>query len=134
AVAGIGAVVALVLADVQQRHTFELVILLFVALAVVGVQQLGYVEFSEASRLLRRGLLDPRPSLQAHVLLRQWSEEIARAPDLDRIWAGGRHRRRAGRSPGSASCCPRFRPPGQGSCSDLGEELKCPSFCGYCLR
>ncbi|HWG37926.1 MAG TPA: MraY family glycosyltransferase [Terriglobales bacterium] len=86
AVAGLGAVVALVLADVQQRHTFELVILLFVALAVVGVQQLGYVEFSEASRLLRRGLLDPRPSLQAHVLLRQWSEEIARAPDLDRIW------------------------------------------------
>src|SRR6185437_7044484 len=85
-VAGAGAVAALVLADVQQRHTFELVILLFVGLAAAGVQQLGYVEFSEASRLLRRGLLDPRPGLQAHVLLRQWSEEISRAQDLDRIW------------------------------------------------
>ncbi|HUX66610.1 MAG TPA: MraY family glycosyltransferase [Terriglobales bacterium] len=86
AVAGLGAVFSLIMADMRQRHSFELVILLFVVLVGVGVQQLGYAEFSEVGRLLRRGTLDPRKSLQAQVALRHWSEEIGRAGDYQALW------------------------------------------------
>ena len=86
AVAGAGAVASLVLADVRQRETYELVILLFVGLAAIGVQQLGYAEFSEVGRLLRRGRLDPRKTLHGQVALRHWAQEIARAQDFDQLW------------------------------------------------
>lgn len=85
-VAGVGAILALVLADLRQRHSFELVILLFVVLAAVGVQQLGYAEFTEVGRLLRRGALDPRKSLQAQAALQHWSEEIGQAGDYAALW------------------------------------------------
>jgi UDP-GlcNAc:undecaprenyl-phosphate GlcNAc-1-phosphate transferase len=86
AVAGAGAAVSLLLADVRQRQTYELVILLFVALAVVGVQQLRYAEFSEVGRLLRRGRLDPRKTLHTQVALRHWAQEIGRAQDYEQLW------------------------------------------------
>jgi UDP-GlcNAc:undecaprenyl-phosphate GlcNAc-1-phosphate transferase len=86
AVAGAGAAVSLLLADLRQRETYELVILLFVGLAAIGVQQLRYAEFSEVGRLLRRGRLDPRKALQAQVALRHWAQEIGRAQDYEQLW------------------------------------------------
>lgn len=84
--ASLGAAAALLLADVRQRHTFSLVILLFVALTALGVHQLRYVEFSGMGRLLRRGGFDPRRGLTAQIALRHWSQEIAAASDWPALW------------------------------------------------
>lgn len=86
AVAGLGAAAALVLADVRQRQTFSLVILLFVVLTGIGVHQLRYVEFSGVGRLLRRGGFDPRRGLNAQTALRHWSQEMTAAAGWPDIW------------------------------------------------
>jgi UDP-GlcNAc:undecaprenyl-phosphate GlcNAc-1-phosphate transferase len=83
--ASLGAAAALLLADVRQRHTFSLVILLFVALTVLGVHQLRYAEFSSVGRLLRRGL-DPRRGVSAQIALRHWSQEMTAANDWPALW------------------------------------------------
>ncbi|HEY8056980.1 MAG TPA: MraY family glycosyltransferase [Terriglobales bacterium] len=86
-VASLGAAAALLLADVRQRQTFSLVILLFIVLTGIGVHQLRYVEFSSVGSLLRRGSFDPRRSLNAQTALRHWSQEIATAGDWEAVWA-----------------------------------------------
>jgi UDP-GlcNAc:undecaprenyl-phosphate GlcNAc-1-phosphate transferase len=86
AVAGVGAVVSLVLADVRQRHTFELVIVLFLVLLGVGVHFLGYSEFATAGRLLRRGATNPRHGVQTQLRLEHWADRIAQATSYEEIW------------------------------------------------
>ncbi|MGH9417209.1 MAG: glycosyltransferase family 4 protein [Terriglobales bacterium] len=86
-VAALGAVASLVLADMRQRHSFEIVILLLAFLCFVGLQQLGYAEFQVGS-LLRRGALDPRRGLEAQLVLRQFSDAIAGADGQEAIWTG----------------------------------------------
>jgi UDP-GlcNAc:undecaprenyl-phosphate GlcNAc-1-phosphate transferase len=86
AVASLGAVVSLLLDDITERHTFELVILLLLTLSGVAVQQLRYVEFAEFGRAFRQGYLDPRKPLQAQVTLRDRAAEISLAGDAGAMW------------------------------------------------
>lgn len=86
-VAAMGAVASLVLADMRQRQSFEMVILLLAFLCFVGLQQLGYAEF-QVGPLLRRGALDPRRGLEAQLVLRQFRDEIVGASGQEAIWEG----------------------------------------------
>ncbi|HXR98829.1 MAG TPA: MraY family glycosyltransferase [Terriglobales bacterium] len=86
AVASLGAVVSLLLDDITERHTFELVILLLLTLSGIAVQQLRYVEFAEFGRAFRQGYLDPRKPLQAQVTLRDRAAEISAARDAGTMW------------------------------------------------
>lgn len=87
AAAGAGAVVSLLLADVRQRHTFELVIVLFLVLLGVGVHLLGYSEFATTGRLLRRGVLHPSRGVQTQLRLEHWAGQIVGATSYEEIWS-----------------------------------------------
>ena len=87
AVAAAGALLSLLLADVRERHSFELVIVLFLVLLGIGIQQLGYTEFATAGRLWRRGIVHPRRGVQTQLRLEHWAGEIDRAGDYDALWA-----------------------------------------------
>jgi len=86
--AGLGAVASLLLADLQQRHTFELVILLMVALGGLGAQQLGYVQFYDADHALRRRGLPTRDAVRMRAELRRASQAISQSRDFAEAWAG----------------------------------------------
>ena len=78
----IGAVLSLLESVIQKRYA-GLVILLFAAVAWVGVHQLEYVEFDVASRFLWTGF---RPLLSAHVRLRSLERDLLAASSVYQCW------------------------------------------------
>jgi UDP-GlcNAc:undecaprenyl-phosphate GlcNAc-1-phosphate transferase len=53
----------------------------------IGVQQLGYAEFSEMQRAFRQGLGNERRAVGNNVYLSALREQFVAASDLDRLWA-----------------------------------------------
>ncbi|MGO9262261.1 MAG: MraY family glycosyltransferase [Bryobacteraceae bacterium] len=78
----VGAVLSLLESVIQNRYA-GLVILLFAAVAWVGVHHLGYVEFEVTRRFLWAGL---RPMLSAHVKLRALERSLRLAGSVEQCW------------------------------------------------
>ncbi len=67
------------------HHNFGGLIIVLFGLAVwIGIQNLGYIEFGMASRLLLQGTFGRIVDFQTH--LRQFEEKVARAESPDGIW------------------------------------------------
>ncbi|HTX39594.1 MAG TPA: MraY family glycosyltransferase [Bryobacteraceae bacterium] len=78
----VGAVLSLLESVIQKRYA-GLVILLFAAVAWVGIHQVGYVEFDVARRFLWTGI---RPQLSAHVKLRSLERALESAVSVHQCW------------------------------------------------
>src|SRR6185312_5599607 len=79
-VAGVGGILSLLLADLRQRHSFDLVVLLFAALVAVGVQQLRFGEFSELGARLGGRAAAPLEQQRAYC------SALANAADHAQVW------------------------------------------------
>ena len=83
-VCALGAVLAL-LQDVAHERFGGLIVLLFCAVAWLGVQHLGYAEFGVAGRLLFG--LRMRGIVNAQLQLQQFERDLGAAEDLEEAWA-----------------------------------------------
>jgi UDP-GlcNAc:undecaprenyl-phosphate GlcNAc-1-phosphate transferase len=83
AAAGGAGVLSLLLSQLR-GHWEGVVVVMFAAFAVVGIQQLGYAEFGTARRLVLAGAF--RRLLNAHISLEAFSSEIERASSPDEYW------------------------------------------------
>ncbi len=83
--AGVGAVLALI-GSTSVNPFAGLVLVLFAAVAWVGIQSLGYVELNMASRLLFRGSF--RRVLNAELALRSARLRLEAAQSAEEYWAG----------------------------------------------
>ena len=79
----LGAAFSLLQGFLQNRGQ-GLVILLFCAVAWVGVQHLGYVEFGVARRLVLAGAF--RRMLSGHLLLQRFEQSLAAAKTVEDFW------------------------------------------------
>ncbi len=79
---GLGATLSLLGSLIQDRFA-GLVIILFGACALVGVQLLGYVELQAAGRFLRAGF---RPMMSAHIQLRLLENALVCARNVEQCW------------------------------------------------
>ncbi len=82
-VCGVGATLSLLL-SVASAHYSGLIIVLFCAAAWIGVQHLGYVEFSAAGRLILPNTF--RSVLSAQISVRQLEDLLKAARTLDECW------------------------------------------------
>jgi len=82
-VCGVGATLSLLL-SVPGNHFTGLIIVLFCAAAWIGIQHLGYVEFSAAGRLILPNTF--RSVLSAQISVRQLEELLKAARTLDDCW------------------------------------------------
>lgn len=85
-VAAVGACCGLLLANLRQQHVNGLVVFAFIATAGIGIHLLGYAEFTEATRLWRRGLADQRQIIHCRLELRKLLESIESAEDWNGQW------------------------------------------------
>ena len=83
----IGAVFSLLESVIQNRYS-GLVVMLFAALAGLGVHYLGYAEFDVARRFLWAGL---RPVLSAHVKLHGLERSLLMANSVEQCWSALDH-------------------------------------------
>jgi len=64
-----------------------LVVLATSVITWIGVQQLGYAEFSEMQRAFRYGLINERRAVGNNVYLATLAERLSAASDFERLWA-----------------------------------------------
>lgn len=83
AVSGIGVALA-VLQSVLHHHFSGLIVLLFCAAAWIGIRLLGYVEFTEARRMVFGGLF--RHLLSARLSMRHFEERLSKAASVEESW------------------------------------------------
>lgn len=83
-VAGIGAVLSLLLQKADIGHLGGAVILLFCAAAWIGIKHLGYTEFSTARRMLLAGTF--QQTLDAQLRLRSLEQELLATTSLEAYW------------------------------------------------
>lgn len=69
---------------VAAKQLAELILLVFCAAAWIGVQHLGYIEFSLASRMLLAGSF--QRMLESQLRLRKFEEELAATMRLEECW------------------------------------------------
>jgi UDP-GlcNAc:undecaprenyl-phosphate GlcNAc-1-phosphate transferase len=81
--AGIGAVLSL-LQSVAGNQMAGVVIVLFCAATWMGIQHLGYTEFSTARRMLLSGTF--QRTLDAQLRLRSFEQELAAAKSVEECW------------------------------------------------
>jgi UDP-GlcNAc:undecaprenyl-phosphate GlcNAc-1-phosphate transferase len=81
---GLCAIFSLTQSMVKDVLVSVLVVVLFIALAWVGVHYLGYGEFMLAGRLLRTG--EFQRSVQAHLILRSFEEKLSTAETIADCW------------------------------------------------
>jgi len=98
----VAAALSLLECAIQNRYA-GLVIVLFAAVAGVGVHQLGYVEFDVASRFFWARL---RPLLSAHVKLRTLERSLLQASSVEQCWMALDH---GARSLGYSSIAARLK-------------------------
>jgi UDP-GlcNAc:undecaprenyl-phosphate GlcNAc-1-phosphate transferase len=83
-----GALGALSLLTMNQRgQVAGLVIIATSVVTWLGIQHLGYPEFGEIHRVLRKGLLHERQAIGNNVYLRSLDDTFAAAQDLESLWA-----------------------------------------------
>lgn len=82
---GLAATFSLIQSFVKNFYTAGLVVLLFAAVAWVGIHNLHYAEFVLAGRLLRKGKFQ-RSSVSANLKLNSFEKSIAKAQTLDECW------------------------------------------------
>ena len=84
AVSGLFAGFSLLQSVAPNKYT-GVIIILFCAVTWIGVQNLGYVEFGTASRMLLAGAF--RRMLNGHLCLRSFEQSLAAARNVDDFWA-----------------------------------------------
>ncbi len=84
AACGISAALSLVLSAAHDRFA-GLIIIVFCVVAWLGIQHLGYTEFSLAHRMVVTGTY--RRLLNSHLTLRSFQESLGAASDPDQIWS-----------------------------------------------
>jgi UDP-GlcNAc:undecaprenyl-phosphate GlcNAc-1-phosphate transferase len=83
-----GAFGAMSLLTMSQRgQVAGLVIIATSVVTWLGIQHLGYPEFGEIHRILRKGLLHERQAIGNNVYLRSLATTFADAPDMETLWA-----------------------------------------------
>lgn len=70
--------------SVAEKHLDGLIVLVFCAAAWIGVQHLGYVEFSVAGRMLLAGSF--QRMLESQLQLRKFEEELTATKRLEECW------------------------------------------------
>jgi UDP-GlcNAc:undecaprenyl-phosphate GlcNAc-1-phosphate transferase len=83
-ISGLFAAVALLQSVAPNRYA-GVIIILFCAVTWIGVQNLGYVEFGAASRMLLAGAF--RRLLNGHLCLRSFEQSLAAARNVHDFWA-----------------------------------------------
>jgi len=71
----------------SRSQTVGLVVIATSVITWIGVQQLGYAEFSEIQRTFRYGVGNERRALGNNVYLTSVAERFTAAPDFDCLWA-----------------------------------------------
>jgi UDP-GlcNAc:undecaprenyl-phosphate GlcNAc-1-phosphate transferase len=114
------AVFSLLQSVVSNDRLSGVIIVLFCAVAWVGIQYLGYAEFSVAGRMLFRG--DFQRTLKAQLDLNALEKKISDAKSLEECW-----RAVLDGSPNFGFCCLRMETPGhvfEGTCPQTMESSR----------
>ena len=83
-VAGIGAALSLLLQKFPSSRVAGLVVLLFCVVAWLGIQNLGYIEFRTARRLLFAGTF--QQAVDTQVRLRRFEQGLSAAESIEECW------------------------------------------------
>jgi len=82
--AGVGAALSLVLQKIPNNRLAGAVVLLFCAVAWLGIQHLDYTEFRTARRMLLSGTF--QQAVDAQVRLRRFEQELSAATSIEGCW------------------------------------------------